>query len=262
MTSEPNIAYQYLSIHPDIFTEGDKSNRDFWPPVFNPKAGRMYPRVRHESLFSYDTTRDTSPAYLSDHVKITEFLLSTKSELKRMARELIHADINENDRSASVFDSWTEHEAADKCTEMQPILKEQFEEFIGNFVLNHTRLLATWVSKQVVSEAAHINKSAEKKRFGALIVSRQDGATVLAHHPWGPGTSLYPASQYTFKQQREKFMEMAPDIVGWLDDEAMDDEIFSELARDLDFGAAKISNESMVEFSWMRNHTGMTDGPN
>ena len=260
MTSEPSKAYLYLSLDPDAFMEGHKGDKDFWPPVSDPKTGTIYPRVRHAYLFS-DDTRAQSPEYLKgNHEEISRLLKSTEPQLKKLVLALLPTDKDENYQSNGEFGGWTEDEAEDKCSEMQQLLGEQFKPFISTLGLNHTRLLSAWVSKQVVCDAALINKSAQKKPFGAMIFSRWDTDTVLAHYPWGPGISLSIASQYTFQQQREKCMEKAPDIAGRLHGGGLSDRVPTSVRRN-GFGFAEISNESMDEFSWLTRHTGTTDDP-
>ena len=82
-----------LSLH--LYRRGaPKQNRDWWPPVDPPKAGRIYPCVRQACLFSFDTsnqspaylsTIDRSPAFLSDHKTIEVFLMGTQQTLRNMA---------------------------------------------------------------------------------------------------------------------------------------------------------------------------------
>ena len=116
---------------------------------------------------------------------------------------ILHTDHAENSQTAVEFDGWTEdeaEEAEDKCSKMQAPLDEQFKRVIRNLTLNCTRLLPTWVSQQVVDDALQISTSAFGCQSGALIVSKQDRPTVLAHYAWGPGIFHFQASQVPFKQ--------------------------------------------------------------
>ena len=263
MTSEPNRFYQYWSIDPDIFTQADKDKGDYWPPGWDPKPGTIYPRVRCAYLFTFDTH---ATEYEDDHDQISDLLMQTETTLKKLALALLPTEAVENPQNFDFYEpekvvrvrsGWTEREVADWCTKMQPRLEEQFEEFIGTFELNRTRLTSAWVKKQVVCDAAHIHKSAEKNQLGTMIVvSKQDTTIALAHYSWGPEIYYFDASQSTFKQQTKELMGRAPDLFSWLDSVGLDDEIFPEAAGKNGFGVAEISHESMVEFSWLKSHTG------